>query len=330
MLIGRRKVLLATGALLAAPAPGFGVEANRVRRIGCLNLAPATSNVGEGITKRLRAALRGAGLEEGRNLVVDWRWGDGDVSRLPALAADLVGRKVELIVAVLNDEIIAAMNATRTIPIVMLYGCLPVELGLVASLRRPGGNVTGTTWTSPETTAKSLELLKEVKPSVRQISVLANFAYPGMEAYRAAMDHIAPALDMRLEHFDARNTGQLAVVLQRIAASRPDALYFAQDPVLEPRMAEIAAFALDRRLLSVGSTGAFVGSGGLLAYDADAWEILGRAARIVDRVLRGARPADIPIEEPIRFVLSINLRTANAIGVTVPDSVMLRASSVVR
>ena len=272
--------------------------------------------------------MRGAGYEEGRNLAIEWRWGDGKVENLPALAADLVDRKVELIAAVLNDEIVAAMRATRKIPIVMLFGCAPVEIGLVASLGRPGGNVTGTTWYEPETTTKSLELLKEVRPEASRIAVLANRSYPGMSVYQAEADRVAPLFGFRLQHFDVTRVEQLAVVLERIAVSRPDAFFFVQDPVLEPRMREIGAFALERRLASIGSTGAWPAYGGLLAYGADISEILQRAAGFIDRILRGARPADLPVEQPTRYEMSVNLKTAKILGITIPQSVLARADNV--
>ncbi len=284
--------------------------------------------MGRWVQTELRTAMRDVGYEEGRNLGVEWRWGGGSVDKLQGLAAELVGRDVEIIVAVLNDEIIAAMRATRKVPIVMLFGCAPVEIGLVASLRRPGGNVTGTTWYGPETTTKSLQILKEAAPGVRSVAVLANFSYPGMRVYAAETDRGAASLGLKVEHFDVTRVDRLGMILERIAASRPDALFFVQDPVLEPRISEIAAFALRSRLVSIGSTGNWPALGGLLSYGADTTEIYKRAAGFIDRILRGATPADLPVEQPTKFELAINVKTAKALGITLPQSILARADHV--
>lgn len=269
------------------------------------------------------------GFEEGRNLVVEWRWANGVAGELPALAADLVNRRVEVIVAVLNEEILAARRATAMIPIVMVFASAPVEIGVVASLRRPGGNVTGTTWYTPQTAQRLLQFLKEAQPSARRIAVLRNPLFPGMEVYRAHFDRAARLIDVQVEYFDATDGGTLRHVLDRIAASGPDGFIFAEDPVLSPHSGEIVAFVQDRKWMSIGSSGTWVNSGGLFSFAPDRDEILKRTADLVARILRGAKPADLPVEEPTRFEFAVNLKAAKALGFKVPQSVLARADRVI-
>lgn len=163
---------------------------------------------------------------------------------------------------------------------------------------------------------------------MRRVAVLANLSYPGMRVYAAETDRGAASFGLKVEHFDVTRVDRLAATLERIAASRPDALFFVQDPVLEPRMSEIAAFALRSGLVSIGSTGTWPALGGLLAYGADTTEVYKRAAGFIDRILRGAKPADLPVEQPTKFELAVNLKTAKALGITLPPSILARADQV--
>jgi len=317
----RRRILVALGAALAAPWAVNAQGPSRVRRIGVLGLWRANPE----FQKWLSGELRSVGYEEGRNLAIEWRWADGQVDSLTALAADLVNRGVELIVAVLNDEILAAKKATRTIPIVMLYASAPVEAGLVESLARPGGNVTGTTWFGPETAQKLLQVLKEARPGARNVAVLANPRFPGMKAYRAEIDRVAPGIGIQLTYFEATRGEQVPDALGRIAASRPDALYFAEDPVLSVRMGEIAAFATRHKLVSIGTNDAWTRMGGLFVYMPNQEQLTRRFVTYVDRILRGTKPADLPVEQPTHYELVINLKAAKAIGFQVPAALLARA-----
>lgn len=221
------------------------------------------------------------------------------------------------------------MRATRSIPIVMLYGSAPVEVGFVTSLARPGGNVTGTAWSHPEWTPKMAELLKELKPSIVNLAIVRNPDFPGMKLYGRELDRTAPAMGLRLTYFDVTRAAQLTDALKRVAASRPDAFMFAQDPVLAPGIPELAAFARDRKLVSIGSAGGWAGQGGLLSYAPNAREIARRMVTYIDRILRGAKPSELPVEQPTKYDLEVNLKTARAIGVQVPDSLLLRADRVI-
>ena len=319
--------------LLAALAVPLGVRAQRsqgIRRIGYLSGLPATHQRALWAREMLRKNLKAAGYDAERNLAIEWRWGNGDPARLPALAEDLVRRGVEVIVASSNAEISAAMRATRAIPIVMLYGIAPVEVGFIESLARPGGNVTGTAWASPQTFAKALQILQEAKPSIVRIAMLGDPSSPGMARFRAENDRAARALGLTLERFDAVSPEQVPVALERIAASRPDAFYLAISPAIETRLREIGAFVLRERLVSISPSNVFVLDGeGLMSYSPIPWERLGRAVTYIDRILRGAKPGDLPVDLPTNFSLVISARTARAIGFTVPTSLLLRADRVI-
>ncbi len=327
---GRRRCLFYASAVLAAPLVGLAQLPARVRRIGYLHLAPADSGVAQWGKQTLSEALRRVGYEEGKNLVIEWRWADGKPDRLTALAEDLVRRKVELIVAWVNAEILAAKNATRAIPIVMLFGAAPVEAGLVTSLARPGGNITGTAYHGPETAGKILQILKEAKPSAVRIALLWNPSFPGMRVYGAEIDRVSRSLGMTVERFDATRPEDVSAALERIGGRQPEAFYFAYDPVLGTRIDEIAAFARARKLVSIGTAPAWVEPGdGLLSYAPDLIDIVARAAAYVDRILRGAKPADLPVELPKKYELVINRKTAQAIGYEIPPALRLRIDRVV-
>jgi len=245
------------------------------------------------------------------------------------MAAELVQSRVDVIVAVLNHEIAAAIAATRSVPIVMLWASLPVELHYVASLSRPGGNVTGTTFIEPGTAAKHLQLLKELHPAARRLGILVNMAYPGMTHYRAENERAAPGLGLQLHFVEAGHPEQVPAALERVAASQPDAFWFAQDPVLASRIPDIVAFARERRWVSLGTTTQFVRAGGLMTYTPEPTHLVRRTAAQVARILAGARPADMPVELPSRFLLIVNQRTAREIGFTVPRSLLVRADEVI-
>lgn len=326
MKAARRRVLAAVCALLALKAARAQAK---VRRIGYLSGLPAAHPRADWARRMLRESLQAAGYDE-RNLAIEWRWGNGDPVRLPALAEALVRAGVELIVATSNAEIAAAMRATRTVPIVMLYGIAPAEVGFIDSLARPGGNVTGTAWASPETFAKSLQILQEAKPSARRIAMLGDPTTPGMARFRAENDRAARSLGLTLERFDAARPEEVPAVLERIAASRPDAFYLAISPALETRLREIGVFVLENKLVSISPSIVFALDGnGLLTYSPIPRELLAQAVGHIDRILRGAKPAELPVDLPAKYSLVISARTARAIGFTVPSSLLLRADRVI-
>ena len=325
----RREFLLAAGALAAAPFASHGEDRKKPRRIGFISALPAGHERARWTEATLRTTLGALGYKLGANLVVEWRWGNGDPSRLPAIAEDLVGREVELIVAFSNAETAAAMRATRTTPIVMLYGIAPVETGIVGSLARPGGNVTGTVWLGPETVAKTLEIAKEAKPSaVRVVSLAHPSSRPA--SLTAAFDRAAASLGLTLDRVDIAAPGDLAQAFRRISGSEPDLLYVAVSPTLEARIREIGAFAREHGLVSIGSSPAYVlDGGGLMSYSPVPKSLVEQAAAYVHRILNGERPAEMPIELPRKFALLIHAGTARAMGFTVPASLLLRADRVI-
>ena len=278
----------------------------------------------------LRNACASLGYEEGRNLIVDYRFAEGQQDRLPGLAADLVANKVDLIVAVTNPEILAAKRATTTIPIVMMYSSTPVETGLVASLARPGGNVTGTTIQGPETAGKILEVLHDAVPRAKRVALLFEPEFPGMQFYLRATERAAEAMGIRLTLLPGRSLAELETAFAVIARERPDALYVAMTGAIATHRARVIEFAARERVPAIYTGKLPVTEGGLMAYSQDFGPLVRRTAAIIDRILKGAKPADLPVEQPTNFELIINMKTANALGLTIPQSLLLRADEVIR
>jgi len=300
-----------------------------MRRIGFLSGLPATHERARWTEATLNAALREVGYEVGRNLVIEWRWGDGNPASVDALAEGLVRSDVELVIAWSNQETAAAMRATRTTPIVMLYGIAPAEMGIVASLARPSGNVTGTVWISPETVAKTLQVAKEAKPSAVRVASLAHSS-SRPASLTAAFDRAAASLGLKVDRVDVAVPEDLPEAFNRISAGSPDVLYVAISPTLEARVREIGAFARERRLVSIGSSPAYVvDGGGLLSYSPVPRSLVEGTATYVHRILRGERPAQMPIELPRKFALLIHAGTARAMDFRVPESLLLRADRVI-
>jgi len=325
----RRKFLLATGGLFAASL-ARGQQTKKVRRIGYLSSEVADSEAGRRNQRLLRAGLRRVGYEEGRNLTIEWRFAEGKPDHLDELARDLVRRDVELIVAFTNLPVVAAKRASLTIPVVMFIGVVPVELGIVESLARPGGNVSGTVWTSPEMPGKILQILKEAAPAAVRVASLRNPSAPSSRIYAPEHERAAQVLGLTYQFFDVTRPEEIPEVLERIAASRPDVLYVQHDPaVIGSRLREIASFAIEHKLVSIGTARAVVNSGGLLYYGPVISDIADQTAGYVDQILRGAKPADLPIQLPRKYEFVINTKTARAIGYKVPTALLLRADEVI-
>ena len=329
----RRRLLLDIGALLAVPLAGYAQPADKVRRIGFLSLDTADSEAGRLALQLFPDALRQLGYVEGGNLVIDWRWADGKSAELPRLAAELVRSNVEIIVARTNAPVEAAMKATRIIPIVMLNGNFPVEAGLVQSLARPGGNVTGTSYlVSPEIFAKHIQILKDLAPRTSRVAALWNESVrgaPASRAVQAALNRAATGLGMTMHYFGVRHPEEVRSALDAIAASGIKAMWYGGDPVSRSRTAEIMAFLWEHRMASIAAIPTFAEGGGLAHFAPDGRGFYDRTASYVDRILKGARPADLPVEEPTKFELVINLKTARLLGITVPQSLQLRADRVI-
>ncbi len=319
-------IFLALG-VLAGPLITEAQEAAKVWRIGFLHGATASGLASQ--VEALRAGLRDLGYVEGKNLVIEFRWADGNFERLPGLVAELVRLQVDLIVASGSPAIRAAKAATTTIPIVMASSGDVVALGLVASLARPGGNITGSTAVAPESTAKRLELLKEAFPRTRQVAVLLNPDSPGRGPTLQAMEVTAKSLKLELHPFGVRGPGDIDSAFVAMAKRRIDAVVTDDDGVLATYVEAIARHAVKIRLPSIGRS-ELPEAGGLMAYGADRRELFRRAAYFVDRILKGAKPADLPVEQPTKFDLVINLKTAKALGLTIPPSLLLRADQVIQ
>jgi putative tryptophan/tyrosine transport system substrate-binding protein len=325
-----RPSLLIAVALVAFAVIAEAQQAKKVHRIGYLsNTDSATESArSEGI----RLALRDLGYIEGQNIAIEYRYSEGKRERAPELAAGLVRLKVDIIViAGGNTIILAAKNATKTIPIVMTGGGTdPVEAGYVESLARPGGNLTGLTTLVRELGGKRLELLKEAVPKLARVAVLYDPASPNNVLELKEVQTAAGALKLTIQPWEVRDADSFDRIFAAIGKQRPDGLYVISSPLMNANRERIANFAIKSRLPSVFSDKATVDAGGLMFYGADLSHIYRRVATYVDKILKGAKPADLPVEQPTKFELVINLKTAKQIGLTIPQKVLGRADKVIK
>jgi putative ABC transport system substrate-binding protein len=324
----RRLVLSLTAAALAAPLASFAQQPVRIARIGFLLAASSQGN--EPQLQAFRDGLRELGYAEGKNFQLEVRWGEGKLERLPALAAELVRSKVDVIVAASSPSVVAARQATRTIPIVMPVSSDPVGDGLAASLAHPGGNITGLSVMSAELGEKRIQLLKEMFPKVAHaMDVLWNPDYVGMRARFEQARTAAPAVGLNVRSVEVRDTRELDAAFEAIVRERPEALLLLVDPFTRSQRSRIVAFAAQQRLPAIYESSDFVDAGGLISYGPNILNQFRRAASYVDKILRGAKPGDLPIEQPTTFELVINMGAAKALGIKFPDSILLRADRVV-
>jgi putative tryptophan/tyrosine transport system substrate-binding protein len=275
--------------------------------------------------------MRELGWIDGQNIVIEWRFAGGRAERLPDLVADLVRLRVELIVVPSTPTALAASKATKTIPLITVGGNDPVELGLVPSLARPGGNITGlTVTTSPEITGKQMELLKEIVPKGGRMAVLWNPTTKGNAAFLRAAESAARTLAVELQMLEARRPDDFDAAFRTMAAKRADTLLVLGDVMFVTHGARLAALATQARLPSMYTQRPFVDAGGLISYGPRVMDNFRRAAFYVDRILKGAKPGDLPIERPTTFELVVNLRAAKAIGLTFPPALLQRADDVIQ
>jgi putative ABC transport system substrate-binding protein len=324
----RRRILIATGALLGAPRAAFAQKAQMVRRIGILATGFTPPS---GSRWPFGDALRRLGYEPGKNLVVERRFNDWKDERLPALAEELVRLNVELIVTFGNLATEAAKLATKSIPIVMHASFFPVEYGLVDSLRRPGGNVTGTaSWDRMDTADKRYQILKDAVPTAKRVTVLWDPTHPVMQLWNAERrrreDRNVAAIGLTITRVAMTRPEELTAAMDGIVASRPDLLNVAGQPAIYTRIQEIIAFTIKRKIVTLGPSVASVEAGALLSYDPAPAELLDRTASYVDRILRGAKPGDLPIEQATKWELVLNAKTARAIGFKPPASFMAQVT----
>ena len=320
-------VIVATyGVVATAQQP------KKVPRIGYLSSCdPATESTR---SEAIRLALRELGYIEGQNIAIEYRYAEGKLDRFPELAAELVRLKVDIIVVAGGTTLIqAAKNATKTIPIVMAgAGTDPVEAGLVESLARPGGNVTGLTILARELGGKRLELLKEAVPKLARVAVLYDPAIPAsVLEVKEVLPVAARALGLTIQPWEVRAADDFERVFAALNKQRPDGLYRARrGPLMTANRKRIAGFALKSRLPSMYGSREAVDAGGLMSYGADLADSYRRVAYYVDKILKGAKPADLPVEQPTKFEFVINLKTAKQIGLTIPPNVLARADRVIR
>jgi ABC-type uncharacterized transport system substrate-binding protein len=306
-------------------------QTKKVPRIGYLSsLDPASDSAG---SEAIRLALRDLGYIDGQNIATEYRYAEGKLDRLPELAAELVRLEVDIIVVSGGIRTTrAAKNATKTIPIVMVgSGADPVEAGLVASLARPGGNVTGITNLSRELAGKRLQLFKEAVPKIARVAVLYDPANPpSIIEVKEVLPVAARSLGLTLQPWEVRAADDFDRVFVALNKQRPDGLYVIGGPLTINNQKRIVGFALKSRLPSMYANRERVEAGGLMSYGADLADSYRRVAYYVDRILKGAKPADLPVEQPTKFELVINLKTAKQIGLTIPPEVLARTSKLIR
>jgi putative ABC transport system substrate-binding protein len=324
----RRELLIALGA--GALAWGGAVRAQapaKVRRIGLLSpISPSDTALWH---QAFRLGLRDLGWVEGKNISIEYRYAEGRHDRLPDLAADLVRLKVDIIVATVTSDALAAQKATTAIPIVVAGGGDPVAFGLVESLARPGGNVTGLSQMSLELAGKRLELLKELVPKLSRVAVLWNPQGATSTLNWKEIQLPARQLGVQLHSLEVRSSNEFDKAFEDATRARAGAIFIMPDPVNAANLKRIAGLAATSRLPSIFHLTEFADAGGLAAYGPDRADMFRRAATFVDKILKGAKPADLPIEQPTKFELVVNLKTAKAIGITIPQSVLFRADRVI-
>ncbi|HEV8723074.1 MAG TPA: ABC transporter substrate-binding protein [Candidatus Binatia bacterium] len=313
-------VLLLTVSLVEAQEP------KKVHRIGFLRAAAPP----EPFIEAFREGLRQLDYVEGKSITIEYRWAEGKPDRLAEPAAELVRLKVEVIVAAGANAIQAAKNATSTVPIVMAASGDAVGSGLVASLARPGGNVTGLTLQSPELSGKRLELVKEVAPKLSLVAVLLKSGNPLHSVAWKETQAAAQALKVKLQSVQVRESDEFERAFAIMTRDRADALAVPLDPMFNDHRARITDLAAKNRLPAMYAERQYVDAGGLMAYGANAADTYRRAALYVDKILKGTKPADLPVEQPTKFELFINLKAAKQIGLTIPPNVLARADRVIR
>ena len=329
----RRKIIGLTLSAILLTLCSF-VEAQQPKKlptIGYLSVNDPTSESTR--SEAIRLALRELGYIDGQSIAIEYRYGDGKRDRYPELAAELVRLKVDIIVSAGGSAMIrAAKDATKTIPIVMAgSGIDPVEAGLVDSLARPGGNVTGLTNLTGELGGKRLELLKDAVPKVARVAVLFEPASPnGVLEVKEVLPVAARGLGLTVRPWEVRDADGFEKVFASLSKERSDALYVPQGPLMYANQKRTIGFALKSRLPSVYDRREDIEAGGLMSYGADLADSYRRVAYYVDKILKGAKPADLPVEQPKKFEFVVNLKTAKQIGVTIPQNVLARADRVIR
>jgi putative ABC transport system substrate-binding protein len=315
-------MLVVTGTVAQAQQPA------KIPRIGYLAasfLSPVSDR-----TEAFRQGLRELGYMEGKNIVIEWRFAEGNLDRLPALAAELVRLKVDIIVSGGPAPTRALKEATTTIPIVMAQDSDPVGNGFVASLARPGGNITGLATLSPELSGKRLELLKEIVPKLSRVAVFGTSTYPGNAQALRETELAAGAFKVKLQYLDVLGPKDIETAFRAASKGRADAVLALASPILLSQRTQITELAIKSRLPAIYPWTEFVEASGLVSYAANSTDSYRRAATYVDKILKGRKPTDLPVEQPMKFEFVINLKTANQIGLTIPQWTLMKADKVIR
>jgi putative tryptophan/tyrosine transport system substrate-binding protein len=326
--MNRRNFITLLGSAAAWPLAARAQQpAAKVPRIGFLG--NSTADLEANLVGPFRDGLRALGYEEGRNIVIEYRWAEGEYERFPALIAELVASNVDVIVTAGTPASLAVKKATTTIPLVMVAVGDPVATGLVASLARPGGNITGLTSISSEMEGKRLELLREVVPKVSHIAVLWNAASPIQVIEEGEVRAAAGVLGVKMLSLGVRTREEIDDALATIIRERSDALLVLADRLFLHHRTRIIDFAAQERLPGVHAYRELIEAGGLMSYGPSYADMHRRAAAYVDKTLKGAKPADLPVERPVKFELVVNLKAAKALGLTIPPSVIFRADEII-
>jgi putative ABC transport system substrate-binding protein len=303
-------------------------QAKKVSRIGFLfGISPSAAS---GRVEAFRQGLRELGYVEGKNIVIEWRYAEGKIDRLPALAAELVRLNVDVIVTAGPTVTRAAKETTATIPIVMAQDTDPVGNGFVASLARPGGNITGLATLSPELSGKRLELLKEVIPRLSRVAVIGTSTQPGYAQQLREIELAAGAFGVKLQYLDVLDPKDIETAFGAARKGRAEAVLVMQNPVAISQRTRIVDLAVKNRLPASYPQTEYTEAGGLMYYGANTPDLFRRAATYVDKILKGRTPADLPVEQPMKFEFIISLKAAKQIGLTVPPNVLVRADRVIR
>jgi ABC-type uncharacterized transport system substrate-binding protein len=319
-------LVLALGFALA-PLASEAQQTGKVYRIGVLETMSATLNTAN--LDAFRQGLRELGYVEGQNFVIEYRSADGRPERFPGLATELVRLKVDLIVTRGTPAVLAAEKATGSIPIVMATSADPTLFGVVSNLARPGRNVTGLSTIAVELAGKRLELLKEAIPRIARIALLANMSSPASASQWRQIEGAARSLGLEPQLLDVRAPEEFARVFDNAIKQRADAILVANDTLTQTNLRRIVDLSAKHRLPSIFASREFVDAGGLMAYGPNFTDLYRRAATYVDKILKGSKPADLPIEQPTKFDLVINLKTAKALGLTIPQSILVRADQII-
>ena len=324
----RAIVALLVGLVLVSVHFAEAQQPTKIPRIGFLAAVSLSANSAR--FEAFRQGLRELGYMEGKNIIIEWRSSEGKADRLPGLAAELVRLKVDMIVSGGSTATRPAKEATNTIPIVMAQDTDPVGNGFVASLARPGGNITGLATLAPELSGKQLELMKEIVPRLSRVAVLGTSTRSGNAQSLKETELAAGAFGVKLQYLDILSPKDIETAFRAASKDRADAVLVLTSPFATSQRTQIADLAVKNRLPAIYDRAEFVEDGGLMTYSVSSTDLFRRAAIYVDKILKGAKPADLPVEQPIKFEFIINLKAAKQIGLTIPPNVLARADKVIK